>query len=196
MSFMNMIVELAERDFDPEPSRDDVTHYHSPDRQITVSIYRQRAVNDDLVVRRATGGEVVRIRRDTDAVEALALLRATLDAVTTKTAQPQDDQPTTHTGAAFNPRQLGYTWSDLRERPIAELNVGDVMVKLDAFEAYRTGEDGWLAGAMTWTPSGSAWRITARSDDTYSVTRTDGRRAQTFTAATGMKVITVDQPGL
>jgi hypothetical protein len=95
MSFMNMIVELAERGFDPEPSRDGVTHYHSPDRQIIVSIYRLRAVNDDLVVCRATGGEVVRIRRDMDADDAFALFRTTLDAVTTNSAQPQDDQTST-----------------------------------------------------------------------------------------------------
>lgn len=82
-------------------------------------------------------------------------------------------------------------WRDLLKLPIGDLAVGDVMVKLDAFEAYRDHSDGRLSGALSMTPRGSAWTITACDGDEYTVVRHDGQCSQTFRAEQGALVIAI-----
>jgi hypothetical protein len=78
--------------------------------------------------------------------------------------------------------RLPYQWSDLRQRAIGVLGVGDVLVLLGFGCAYYTGgPDGEIAAAFG-MPVGSAWTITAHDNDTgtYTVERSDKKARQEF----------------
>lgn len=75
----------------------------------------------------------------------------------------------------MNSVRHGYTWADLRERPAAELAVGDVFVTVDAFVAYSVTRDGQVRPRMGGvTPGGTAWTVTVRDGDGVTARSHDG----------------------
>lgn len=86
----------------------------------------------------------------------------------------------------------GYNWPDLREVGIGTQGVGGVLFSPDAGEAYSTAKDGRVQGLwMAYELRGTAWKITARDGDTYTVVRHDGKASQTFTRPAGWKTLAV-----
>lgn len=92
----------------------------------------------------------------------------------------------------FDP-QLPYLWSDLRERPIGELQPGAIVVRLVFPSAWQTDAAGRMSGVFG-LPTGSAWTITARDGRTYTLERSDGQAHQTVELSPSFPVVAVE-PG-
>jgi hypothetical protein len=71
----------------------------------------------------------------------------------------------------------GYTWDQVRERPAADLKVGDTFVRPGTGTAYRTCKDGSVRGVGWQDLDGTAWTLIAREGDTTTARSHDGREA-------------------
>jgi hypothetical protein len=87
--------------------------------------------------------------------------------------------------------QLPYAWSDLIECDVDQLTVGGTVVKLGFPCAYSADRStGRMAGVFG-LPTGSAWTITARRANEWTVQRADGQARQTVTLPPTFRIVTL-----
>lgn len=79
--------------------------------------------------------------------------------------------------------EIPYTWGDLRERHLADLDVGAVIVKPAAFSAYWSGgPNGGVRPAIGLSLEGHVWTVIARDGDQHTVQRQDKAFTETISA--------------